>query len=131
MLFRQASEVGKSLRKEKLYASVIAVTFKTFDFVSFSKQMTLDLPICSNDDIYENALKILYKAWNFEKIRNIGIRLANFTDYRISQRSLFDDNDEKVIDNEKIQTALDLIRDKYGVDIIKPASFIEHDKENV
>ena len=93
--------------------------------------MTLDLPICSNDDIYENALKILYKAWNFEKIRNIGIRLANFTDYRISQRSLFDDNDEKVIDNEKIQTALDLIRDKYGVDIIKPASFIEHDKENV
>ena len=39
--------------------------------------------------------------------------------------------DEKVIDNEKIQTALDLIRDKYGVDIIKPASFIEHDKENV
>ena len=131
VLFRQASEVGKSLRKEKLYASVIAVTFKTFDFVSFSKQMTLDLPICSNDDIYENALKILYKAWNFEKIRNIGIRLANFTDYRISQRSLFDDNDEKVIDNEKIQTALDLIRDKYGVDIIKPASFIEHDKENV
>ena len=131
VLFRQASEVGKSLRKEKLYASVVAVTFKTFDFVSFSKQMTLDLPICSNDDIYENALKILYKAWNFEKIRNIGIRLANFTDYRISQRSLFDDNDEKVIDNEKIQTALDLIRDKYGVDIIKPASFIEHDKENV
>lgn len=131
VLFRQASEVGKSLRKEKLYASVVAVTFKTFDFVSFSKQMTLDLPICSNDDIYENALKILYKAWNFEKIRNIGIRLANFTDYRMSQRSLFDDNDEKVIDNEKIQTALDLIRDKYGVDIIKPASFVEHDKENV
>ena len=37
----------------------------------------------------------------------------------------------KLVKAEKIQTALDLIRDKYGVDIIKPASFIEHDKENV
>lgn len=130
ILLKQVDEVGRSLRRKKLYTSVIAVTFKTYDFISFSKQATLDFPINSNEDIYDNVIKILYKAWNFEKIRNIGIRLSGFSETRLAQSNLFDEAENKVDNNEKIQSVLDKIKDKYGTDIINPASLLNDDKKS-
>ena len=124
VLLYETDEIGRTLRRKKLYASVVAVTIKTYDFVSFSKQTSLDYPINSNDDIYDATIKILYKMWNFEKIRNIGIRLANLCDTRFVQDDLF----EKAKDNEnseKMQEAIDKIKDKYGSYIINPASLLE------
>lgn len=127
ILLKQVDEIGRSLRRKKLFTSVIAVTFKTYDFVSFSRQATLSFPVNSNEDIYDNVIKILYKAWNFEKIRNIGIRLSGFVETRIAQSDLFNTDNEKIDNNEKIQLALDKIKDKYGSNIINPASLLEND----
>lgn len=127
ILLKQVDEVGRTLRRKNLFTTVVAVTFKTFDFISFSKQSTLDVPINSNEDIYDNVIKILYKAWNFEKIRNIGIRLSGFTESRIAQSTLFENIGDKLDSNEKIQSALDKIKDKYGSDIINPASLLSDD----
>ena len=124
VLLKQTDEVGRSLRRQKMYATVVAVTFKTYDFVSFSKQCSLSNPIKSNDEIYAAVLAILYKAWNFEKIRNIGIRLSNLTKNKIVQSDIFG-GDNKSEEKEKVQTALDKIKDKYGTDIINPASLLE------
>ena len=124
ILLKQVDEVGRSLRRKKLYAKVVAVTYKTYNFLSYSKQVSLINPINSNDEIYDEVIKLLYHSWNFEKIRNIGIRLSNFCDVKVSQNDLFDEkkNDNT---NEKIQTAVDKIKDKYGSDIINPASLLE------
>ena len=130
ILLRQVDEVGRRLRREKLYTTVIAITFKTYDFINFSRQVTLDFPINANDDIYDDVIQLLYKAWNFEKIRNIGIRLSGFTNKRVSQNSLFESIDNKVDDHEKIQAVLDSIKDKYGSHIIQPASLLEKDKKS-
>ncbi len=122
-LLYETDEVGRELRRKKLYANVVAVTIKTYDFVSFSKQTSLEYPINSNDDIYDAVVKILYKMWNFEKIRNIGIRLANLSSTRFVQDDLFDKAQESA-DSEKMQEALDKIKDKYGSSIINPASLL-------
>ena len=37
-LLKQVDEVGRSLRRHNLFTTVVAVTFKTFDFKTFSKQ---------------------------------------------------------------------------------------------
>lgn len=126
VLLKQVDEIGRALRKKNLYATVVAVTFKTSDFVSFSKQCSTDFPINSNDAIYDKVINLLYKSWNFEKIRNIGIRISGFTDKRVAQTSLFElENND--IANEKIQAVLDSIKDKYGSDIINPASLLGKD----
>ena len=124
ILLKQVDEVGRSLRRKKLYCRVVAVTIKTYDFISMSKQCSLDYSINSNDDIYDNVIKLLYKVWNFEKIRNIGVRLSSFTHDRILQNDLFDNNISS-IDKEKVQNAIDKIKDKYGSSIINPASLLE------
>ena len=120
---KQTDEVGRSLRRKGLYASVVAVTIKTYDFITSSKQSSTKYPINSNDDIYEAVLYNLYKTWNFEKIRNIGIRLSNLTTNRVLQSDLFNkaNNSEE---SEKVQKAIDKIKDKYGSEIITRASLI-------
>lgn len=124
VLLKQVDEVGRSLRKQKMYAFVVAITFKTYNFLSYSKQTSLINPINSNEDIYDAVIKLLYQAWDFEKIRNIGVRLSNFTDKKISQNDLFNDKKNNCND-EKIQDAIDKIKDKFGSNIINPASLIE------
>ena len=128
ILLKQVDEIGRSLRRKKLFTTVIAITFKTADFVSFSRQATLNVPINSNENIYEEVIKLLHKSWNFEKIRNIGIRLSKFIDTRVEQENLFTNTSEKIIENEKIQNAIDKIKDKFGSNIINPASLLEKDK---
>lgn len=124
VLLHQVDEVGRALRKKKLYTTIVAITFKTSQFVSFSKQCSIDLPINSNNAIYDKVISLLYRCWNFEKIRNIGVRISGFTSKRVTQTSLFESDNEDVID-EKIQLVLDSIKDKYGSNIINPASLID------
>ena len=124
VLLRQVDEVGRALRKKKLYTTIVAITFKTSEFISFSKQCSTDLPINSNNAIYDKVISLLYKSWNFEKIRNIGVRISGFTNKRVTQTSLFEDGNKEV-DDEKIQSVLDSIKDKYGSNIINPASLID------
>ena len=124
VLLHQVDEVGRALRKKKLYTTIVAITFKTSQFVNFSKQCSIDLPINSNNAIYDKVISLLYRCWNFEKIRNIGVRISGFTSKRVTQTSLFESDNEDVID-EKIQLVLDSIKDKYGSNIINPASLID------
>ena len=120
LLLPQAEKVGRQARREKLYAKTIAVIFKTKDFKTYSHQMKLVNPTNVTKEIYNYALEILEKGWKKDPIRLIGIRLADLTSDNSKQISLFD----KKIDesNDKIQEILDDISDKYGDNIIMPAS---------
>ena len=126
ILEKQASKVGRQLRKEKMYATTIAVIFKTNNFVSYSHQMKLPNPTSATNEIYEYAKEVLLRGWKKEPIRLIGIRLSDFTKSNDKQISIFDE--EKQYSNDKIQEVLDNISDKYGDDVIIPASFKIKDK---
>lgn len=123
VLLRQAEEVGINLRKQKLYAKTIAVTIKNKDFISYSHQKKLHNQTHSSEVIYKEVIDLLEKAWRGEPIRNIGIRLSDLTEVKVKQVSLFDEvKDEK---EDKIIEVIDNIKNKYGIDSIKPASLFE------
>ena len=126
ILLRQANRVGRQARSQKLYAKTIAVIFKTNNFVSYSHQMKLVNPTNVTKEIYKYACEVLKNGWKNEPIRLIGIRLDNLTVDNHKQISLFDE--KKDDNNEKIQEVLDNISDKYGDNIIIPASLKEKDK---
>ena len=123
ILLRQADRVGKQARKENLYAKTIAIIFKTNEFISYSHQIKLVNPTNITEEIYKTCLSILNKGWRGEPIRLIGIRLSDFTNNNSKQVSLFDK--EKDIHNDKIQSVIDNITDKFGEGIIIPASLKE------
>lgn len=126
ILLKQANRVGRQARYQKLYAKTIAVVFKTNDFVSYSHQMKLVNPTNVTKEIYKYACEVLEHGWKKDPIRLIGIRLDNLTLDNNKQISLFDDKKDE--GNDKIQEVLDNINDKYGDNIIIPASLKERYK---
>lgn len=127
-LLRQSQTVGKRLRAQKMYANTIAITIKTFDFKQISKQMKLNVPINSTNNIYDNAVKLLSEFWDGTKIRNLGIRLNNFTDKCCEQSSLFEVSCES---DNIVNKILDEINDKYGnSSLLLAATFKEKNLED-
>ncbi len=120
-LLSLADHVGYRIRKENKFASVISVTLKDYKFKRFSHQQKLANPTSSSSDIYKYACNILNEMWNDTPIRLIGIRLDKLTKSLSRQLSIFEDENNVVEDN-KLNKTLDNLKSKYGKDVVLVAS---------
>ena len=121
ILYQQVDSLGKELRKKKLYTNTIAITYKNADFISYSKQMTINPGTNSTEKISKYIGNLLDQSWKNEPIRNIGVRLSNLTLFNNKQISLFNDERREEI-NDTIQQTMDAINDKYGNSVIRQAN---------
>ena len=121
ILFEQTEELTRELRNKKLYTKTIAVIFKNSSFVSYSAQATLDKPTNNTKEILKKIYEVFDDNYKEDEIRLIGARLANLTNTKEEQISLFEEttNNEK---EENIQKTIDGINNKFGKFLIKPAS---------
>lgn len=122
ILLQEAQEVGRSLRKQKSYAKVIAITIRNKDFFDYSHQKKLNKQTDSSIEIYNEAVDLFEKTWRKDYIRNIGIRLSDLTDDKGYQMNLFEHKSEN--NNTEVDKIMDEIKDKYGFDSIMPASLL-------
>lgn len=121
-----SNQVGKKLRDNKMYANVVGIWFKYNYFDRYSKQITLENSISTDEEIYNMAYKIFKDMWNKEDgIRSICVFLGGLSNTKIRQLSLFDTNNEEIKHDEKLQGIIDDIRNKYGNDIISYANMKE------
>lgn len=122
-----SEKVGKRLRKQKKYASVIVVILKDNKFKKYSHQKKIQTPTNSTEEIYNISKTILREMYEDESIRLIGIRLDNLTDKKIRQVTIFDNPDEQT---DNIDEVIDKINNKYK-GIVKKASLLnENYKDN-
>ena len=110
-----------------MYAKSIAVTYKNAFFKSYSHQMTLVNPTNLTSDIYQYALVLFEQSWREDAIRNIGIRLSDLTTVVQEQVSFFEEKKEDK--NNKVQEVIDQITNKYGKNMLIPASYKEDEIE--
>ena len=121
ILFRQTEEITRELRSKKLFTKTVAVIFKNSNFISYSAQATLDKPTNNTKEILKKIYEVFDNNYKEDEIRLIGARLANLTNTKEEQISLFDqeENEEK---EDSIQKTIDNINNKFGKSLIKPAS---------
>lgn len=112
-----AFETGKKLREKKMYAQSVGIWIKYHDFSKVSKQSTLDKLINSDDEIYNNSVKLFDKIWNSDenrKVRALCVFVGNLTNVYKEQLSLFDQENKKSEENDELTKALLEIKKKYG-----------------
>lgn len=118
-----SEKVALRLRKEKKYAKVVAVIIKDNTFKRKTHQRKLVNSTNSSKEIYEMSLRILKEMWDMESVRLIGIRLDDLTNEHSKQISLFQSIDE-VKNDEKLDKAIDDLKNRYGNNVIKKAGSI-------
>lgn len=127
ILLKLTEQVTYRLRKEKMLANVVNVQLKDKDFRVYSHQRKMDSPTSSTKIIYNEVKKLaneLYKKGTL--IRLVGVRVDNLIDEKDKQISLFEDEQNEK--QEKIDNALDKLKDKYGYNLIKRATDINSRK---
>ena len=108
--------VAMRLRKLGYLASLISVSIKTGEFLSYSHQLQLQSPVNTTSEIYDYACLLFDEGWRGEPVRHLGVSLSDFCLPDSIQLSMFDGyNIEK---NRKIDRAVDKIRERYGDEAI-------------
>lgn len=154
VLLALSETVGMRLRADHMEASCISVSLVDYEFNHSSKQMTLTKTTYCTQEIYEYACEIFEKLWDHHTpIRQLGVHTTKLADSHIHQISLFE-QDSLVMEADEISkqkhkfkqkinqqiysqqekkkrlaqldTAIDAIRNKYGDDSIKRATFLNN-----
>ncbi len=127
VLLSLSETVGRRLRKNHVRIDMISVSIRYHDFHSVSHQSVLETPTNITNEIHAAACKLFDELWDGTPIRHLGVHTGHVTkDGANRQISLFDDTDYEKL--EKLDHAVDHIREKFGADAITRASFLNQDK---
>ncbi len=129
ILLSLTETVGARIRADKAYISVVAVSIVDNEFNYYTMQTTLSSATNVTEKIYENACVLFDKLWNHVPIRQLGVHTSRATKEHIHQYDLFETNKYEKL--EKLDAAIDNIRNRYGEDAIKRACFINSGHEHM
>lgn len=118
-----SENVCRRLRKDGVRAGEVSVSIRYNDLSRVSHQCTLNTMTNITREVYENACRLFDELWDGTPIRLLGVRTGKVSREGVNrQMSLFDNTDYEKL--EKLDKAVDKIREKFGMGAIKPASFI-------
>lgn len=122
-LRRLSDGVGRQLRKEGLAGTTVKIKLRWPDFTTITRQTTLPLPVTTDDEIYAATVLLLNQAWpHRQRIRLLGVGVSGL-DIARRQLSLWDAESEK--QEQRLQSTLDDLRDRFGDSAIKRGSDLD------
>ena len=128
VLMELADDVGMTTRRHDKKGRMVHITLKYSDFQVVTRQATIPAT-CTTKEIYQAGCSLLEQNWNrYHAVRLIGISLSGFhEECSSSQMSLFDQMEANVKSdkNERIDKAMDKIRNKHGSEKITFAALVK------
>lgn len=122
-LREQSVEVARQLRKNELAGSTIKLKIRWPDFTSVTRQKTLNYRTDQEDEIGKAALELLKSVRKPNQyVRLIGVGVSGLG-APIRQLGLWDVDNEK---SRKLQEAVDVLREKYGSEVIHKGEYDEN-----
>jgi DNA polymerase IV len=123
LLMRLSEMVGRRLRAAGRRGSVVSVgVVYRPDSGRFSKQTKLASPIATGDEIYRAALKLLAARHPSRDVGTLGVGLSGLSEEQSGQLDLFVDRSRPR--GERLEKAIDSIRDRFGEDAVQRARLL-------
>jgi len=124
VLLALAETVASRLRHANVKAEIVTVGIKDYEFHYASHQMVLISPTNITVEIHKYASRLFERLWDGKPIRHLGIHTSRIKDQTANrQLNMFDYTDYDRL--EKLDQAVDIIRDRYGIDAVKRAVFVK------
>ena len=131
-----SDEVGMTARRHNKKGRTVQISIKYSNFHSITRQTTIPATYLVKE-IYSAGIEMLQKNWNKQlPVRLLGISLSGFIkDNDSKQISIFNmleaDHEIDSVDKiDKLEIAIDNIRQKYGSSIINRAILMKKDNKN-
>jgi len=118
-----AEKLGADLRESNKKARTVTLKLRYEDFETVNRSLTPHEAMNLDDAIFQSGVSLLEKALGkkYKPVRLIGLEVSNLVAGE-TQLSLFDADVKRL---EKVDRAIDYIRDKYGFDAIQTGYTLE------
>lgn len=125
VLLSLCETVGMRLRKDNVKVSVIAVSIKDIALRSTRHQMTLFTATNITNEIFRSVSRVFDELWDeYTPIRQLGVHTSRVVDSNTErQLNLFDMQSYQKY--EKLDKAIDTIRERYGEEAVFRASYVK------
>jgi DNA polymerase-4 len=120
ILLRLCDQVGRRLRRHECTARTICVKIRFNDFTTITRRRSLARYIDDDMEIFRVARALLRENHGGRKLRLIGVTASNLEYGRSASGQLFQSQERK----SGLAAAVDLIRDKYGENVLVRAGII-------
>ncbi len=126
VLLHLADSVAARVRRDGVKAYCISITIRGNDMKKHSHQRMLDTPTDGTSRTYEIARELFRQLWDgYTNLRLIGLAMTQIDREGQQQLSFFDEiTDER---EQNVDKTVDVLRQKFGNDIIKRGSMIGSD----
>ncbi len=126
-----SDDIAQRLRRQGQVAGTVSIGVKDSYFRTLQRQSPLPTPTDVAKEIAKGATGILSDAWSDDRaVRSLTVsvtHLARKSDFATQISMFADEQDVKHEKNEKIENAIDKIRQKYGNTSIVNAGIIDSD----
>ncbi|MHC0036014.1 DNA polymerase IV [Pseudoneobacillus sp. C159] len=114
--------VSIRMKRKKVVASSIGVTIRFKDRKTITRSKKVDNPFFQKEEIFSLAKQLFLKNWNGDPIRLLGITASELTDHghAVKQLDLF--SYEKEAKKEPLIQTVEMLKEKFGKNIIENAS---------
>lgn len=119
VLLELSDDVAASLRRQAMLARAVTLKLRYDDFSTFTRSQTLTEPTDVTQIIYQQALQLFRQHILAHPVRLIGVTAGPLLALAEKQLSLF--TDTKTEKQQKVDSALDLVRARFGADAIQRA----------
>lgn len=127
VLLSLSETVGKRLRRDGVWIESVSVSIRYYNLARTSHQCVLEYPTNITDEIYRAACRLFDELWDGTPIRLLGVQTGKVTkEGENRQLSLFDDTDHEKL--ERLDQAMDSIRERFGADAVRRASFLKQEQ---
>lgn len=126
-----ADRVGSQLRQQGSCCQTVQVTIRRPDLRTITRQKRLDRPTASTGRIQEVSLEIIQSAWDVRQpIRMLtvtGMSLTHGQEREPQQLSFFEAESKADQRRDRLEAAVDLLRDRFGHDAVSFGGVISTD----
>ena len=116
MLYALAESVAARLRGQGLLGSTVCLSVRDTAFRTISRQAQLSRPTRLSQEIAQSAMQLFRRhyRWNLP-VRAVGVSVSGLTsETEDCQIDCFSDEQEKRAAQEKLESAIDRLRERYG-----------------
>ena len=131
ILLAISDKVSERMRRHGVKAYCVAVTIRYLDFTSRSHQRQLPEAIDTSREVYEAARSLMQEVWKDKRpLRLISITLSNLTRDTFGEQFTFFESDARKTRerDEKLDKAMDAIKQKFGSAAVRRAGTIDVEK---
>jgi DNA polymerase-4 len=127
-LLMLCDQVGTRLRRQKVYCGTVQIQIKDPSFRTIQRQKKLQTPTNSTKELLDCAVALVRQSWSMSApIRLLSVTATGLTEDRIQQLSWLNGSPQERDRHEKLESAVDRIREKYGTDMVTFGSTMQTD----